>query len=159
MILFRPMRDSEYPAYLDYFIPDYAAEIASNYGLSESASVAQAKQEMATDLPDGARTPGQVLLCVVDRSDSAERLIGYLWYKPDAAMRSAFICDFHILAAYQGKGFGRQALEVLEGELKSKGFDRIKLRVAEDNARARQLYETTGFRVTGINMSKVIGSK
>lgn len=150
------MRDSEYPAYLDYFIPDYAAEISSNYGLSEPTSLAQAKREIAADLPDGVNTLGQVLLCLIDQSDSSETLIGYLWYRPDATMRSAFISDFHILAAYQGKGLGKQALEVLENELKGKGFDQIKLRVAADNKRARHVYEVTGFRVTGVNMSKAI---
>lgn len=34
MIVLRPMHDTEYPAYLDYFIPDYAAEISANYALS-----------------------------------------------------------------------------------------------------------------------------
>jgi ribosomal protein S18 acetylase RimI-like enzyme len=150
------MRDSEYPAYLDYFIPDYAAEISSNYGLSESASLAQAKQEIATDLPDGINTPGQVLLCLIDQSGSSEKLVGYLWYRPDATTRSAFISDFHILAAHQGKGHGKQALEVFENELKGKGFEQIKLRVAEDNKRARHVYEVTGFRVTGVDMSKAI---
>lgn len=33
MILLRPMRDDEYLAYLDYFIPDYTAEITANYAL------------------------------------------------------------------------------------------------------------------------------
>lgn len=153
------MRDSEYPAYLDYFIPDYAVEISSNYGLSDSASLAQAKREIAADLPDGVNTRGQVLLCLIDQSDTSDKLIGYLWYKPDATMRSAFISDFHILASYQGKGLGKQALEVLENELKGKGFEQIKLRVAEDNKRARHVYEVTGFRVTGVNMSKAIMSK
>jgi ribosomal protein S18 acetylase RimI-like enzyme len=153
------MRDNEYPAYLEYFISDFAVEIASNYGLSESVSIAQAKQEVAADLPDGVHTSGQILLCVVDQTDSSERLIGYLWYKPNATMRSAFICDFHILAPYQGKGLGKQALEVLERELKGQGFEHIKLRVAEDNDRARHVYEATGFRVTGVNMNKAIASK
>ncbi len=158
MIAFRPMRESEYSAYLDYFIADYAVEIAANYGLSEPAALAQAKREVATDLPDGVHTPGQVLLCLIDPSDTAEQLIGYLWYKPDAAMRSAFITDFHIRPAHQGQGLGKQAMQGLERELKSQGFDQIKLRVAADNARARHVYEATGFRVTGINMSKTIPS-
>ena len=101
MIALRPMQDTEYLAYLDYFIPDYAVEISSNYGLSEAASLAQAKREIAADLPDGVNTQGQVLLCLIDESDNSEALIGYLWYKPDAEMRSVFICDFYILASYQ----------------------------------------------------------
>jgi ribosomal protein S18 acetylase RimI-like enzyme len=158
MISLRLMRESEYSAYLAYFIPEYAAEISSNYGLSDLHSLAQAKREIAADLPDGVNTSGQVLLCLIDQSKRPEMLVGYLWYKPDAAMRSAFISDFHIFAAHQGKGLGKQALEVLEDELKGKGFEQIKLRVAKDNERARHVYEVTGFRVTGINMSKAIAS-
>lgn len=158
MISLRPMRESEYSAYLAYFIPEYAAEISSNYGLSELQSLSQAKREIAADLPDGVNTSGQILLCLVNQTERPEMLIGYLWYKPDLAMRSAFINDFHIFAAHQGKGFGKQALEVLEGELKGKGFEQIKLRVAGDNERARHVYEVTGFRVTGVNMSKAIAS-
>ena len=157
MIALRAMRDSEYSAYLDYFIPDYAVEIVANYGLSEAAARAQAEREIASDLPEGVGTAGQVLLCIVDRSEGAEKLVGYLWYRPDAAMRSAFIADFHILSAHQGQGLGKAAMALLEDDLKAQGFTQIKLRVAGDNARARHVYEVSGFQVTGINMSKVIG--
>lgn len=83
MIVLRPMRDTEYPAYLDYFIPDYAAEISANYALSPAAALAQAQREIAADLPDGVNTRGQVLCCLFDDSDGAEKRVGYLWYKPD----------------------------------------------------------------------------
>lgn len=152
MISLRPMRDSEYSAYLDYFIPEYAAEISSNYGLSDVHSLAQAKREIAADLPDGVNTSGQVLLCLVNRSERPEVIVGYLWYEPDLAMCSAFINDFHIFAAHRGEGLGKQALEVLDDELKGQGFRQIKLRVAEDNKRARHVYEDKGFRVTGVNL-------
>lgn len=151
------MRESEFPAYLAYFIPDYAAEIAANYGLSEAAARAQAEQEIAAGLPDGVNTAGQVLLCIVDPSGAVEQLVGYLWYKPDTSMHTAFITDFHIFSTHQGQGLGKEAMALLEGDLKAQGFTQIKLRVAGDNARARHVYEVSGFHVTGINMSKVIG--
>lgn len=50
MIEFCPMREDEYPGYLEYFITDYAREIASNYRLSAEDSLARAKQEIAEDL-------------------------------------------------------------------------------------------------------------
>ncbi len=34
MFTFRLLTEDELPAYLEYFIPDYAAEIVKNYGLS-----------------------------------------------------------------------------------------------------------------------------
>ncbi|MGF6174528.1 GNAT family N-acetyltransferase [Ensifer sp. 4252] len=154
MISFRPMLESEYAGYLAYFIPDYAAEIAANYGLSDADALAQATGEIAEDLPQGVDTPGNVLLCLMD-SASTEH-VGYLWYRPDAKARSAFISDFHILPDHQGKGLGKLAIEAFEAELSAKGFGQIKLRVAEDNRRARHVYEATGFRVTGTNMSKTL---
>jgi ribosomal protein S18 acetylase RimI-like enzyme len=156
MISFRPMRDNEYPAYLDYFIADYATEIAANYGLSAPQALARAKQEIANDLPLGINTPGEVMLCIVNQTSKSESVAGYLWYRPDLAGRSVFIKDFHILGAHQGKGFGKQALHALEVELTRTGFEQIRLRVAEDNKRAKHVYEASGFRVTGVNMGKTI---
>lgn len=158
MISLKPMLDIEFTGYLDYFIPDYASEIASNYRLLEHEALAQAKREIAADLPDGVDTTGQVLLCLVDRAPGSEKLVGYLWYKPNLETRAAFINDFHILPEYQGRGLGKRALELLEIELKREGFQQIKLRVADDNKRARHVYEVTGFQVTGINMSKTLAS-
>lgn len=118
MIVLRPMRNEEYPAYLDYFIPDYAAEISANYALP-AAALARAQREIAADLPDGVNTCGQVLCCLFDDSDGAEKRVGYLWYKPDEEMRSAFICDFYIYPALQGQGLGKQAMAAFEHALKS----------------------------------------
>ena len=156
MISFRPMRDSEYSDYLDYFIPDYAAEISANYGFSSLQALAQAKREITDDLPLGVHTPDEVMCCVIDQTPEAEVAVGYLWYRPNSANRSVFIKDFHIFAAHQGKGFGKRALKALETELVRTGFEQIRLRVAEDNKRAQHVYEVTGFRVTGVNMSKTI---
>jgi ribosomal protein S18 acetylase RimI-like enzyme len=155
----RPMHDSEYAAYLDYFIPDYAVEVAGTYGLSVDDAVARVKREMAADLPDGIHTEGHRLLCLVEPAGDGEALIGYLWVRSDPEKRSVFINDFEILPAHRGKGLGKQAMAVLADDLKREGFEQIKLRVTEDNARARHVYEATGFRVTGINMSRSLGSE
>lgn len=84
---------------------------------------------------------------------------GYPWHKPDAIMRTVFIYDFHIFSSFQGAGLGKQALRAFEDNLREQGFKEIRLRVAGDNARARHIYETSGFGVTGINMSKVIAGQ
>lgn len=147
------MQEDEFSSYLDSFVLEFAAEVASTYGITERAAQEQVKREMELDLPDGINTTGHVLLCLVDSIDP-ERLVGYLWYKQNLETNMAFIMDFSILPAYQGQGLGKQALIALEQELKRQGFQQIKLRVAPDNNRARHVYEATGFQVTGINMSK-----
>ncbi len=79
------------------------------------------------------------MLCAIDQATDAESVVGYLWYRPKLATRSAYIKDFHIFAPQQGKGFGKQVLNALEAELVRAGFDRIKLRVAQDNKRSMHL--------------------
>lgn len=156
MISFRAMTKDEYPAYLDYFINDYAYEIESNYRVPPRDSLARARQEISEILPDGVNTHGQILMCIVAHSDNTNRHVGYLWYKPDSTKRTVFIYDFHIFNSSQGLGLGKQSLRAFEAYLQAKGFKEIRLRVAGDNARARHIYETSGFGVTGVNMSKSI---
>jgi ribosomal protein S18 acetylase RimI-like enzyme len=152
MVQLRPMRRQEFAGYSAYFIPDYAAEIARNYDLSTDVAQQRAEAELLADLPDGPETKNQCMLCIVD----GEMLLGYLWYRPDDASQTVFILDFHVLPAFQGRGIGAQALAGLEADLGSQGYKQIRLRVAADNRRAFHLYEKTGFRTTGINMSKTI---
>lgn len=152
MISLRSMRENELADYLDYFIPAYASEISSSHRIPYSEALVQAELEVADDLPGGINTAGQSLLCLYDSDNSPEEVIGYLWYEEDLPL--AFINDFHILPAYQGKGLAKQALELLGSSLKLSGFQHIKLRVAGDNDRAKHVYESSGFCVTGINMSK-----
>lgn len=156
MISFRAMTEEEFPAYLDYFIPDYTDEIVANYGLSQDDALLRANKEISDALNEGVNTHGQMLLCLIEASIHQDKHVGYLWYKPDTIMRTVFIYDFHIFNALQGQGLAKQALRDFEEHLREKGFKEIRLRVAGDNARARHVYETSGFGVTGINMSKAI---
>ena len=146
------MRDDEFRGYLDYFIPDYAAEISSNYGLSPQDAQAKALLEINEDLAQGPATPDHGLLCITEGTE----VIGYLWYKPDQKTRSVFIYDFSILPPHQRKGHATQALVTFEAMLAKDGFEQIKLRVAADNKPAQNLYLKDGFRATGINMIRQI---
>ncbi|HGL5373523.1 TPA: GNAT family N-acetyltransferase, partial [Citrobacter farmeri] len=119
MISFRAMTKDEYPAYLDYFINDYAYEIESNYRVPPRDSLARARQEISEMLPDGVNTHGQILMCIVAHSDNTNRHVGYLWYKPDSTMRTVFIYDFHIFNSSQGLGLGKQSLRAFEEYLQA----------------------------------------
>lgn len=156
MIAFRSMTEKEYPDFLNYFISDYADEIQTNYRLSPADSFERASKEISDTLSQGPATPGHVLLCLLDKRDQNVRHVGYLWYKPDTILGSVFIYDFHIFNACQGTGLGKQTLHAFEEHLREKGFKEVRLRVAGDNARARHIYESCGFQITGINMNKTL---
>ncbi len=158
MIILRPMRASEFPGYVAYFVPDYAAEISANYDQDMDSALARAKREIETDLPLGVETPGHDMLCIIDDGDERDSPIGYLWCKPDDAGPCVFISDFYIFPAHRGKGHAKTALAALEDRFAKTGHSEIRLRVASDNDIAQRLYLSAGFSPTGINMRKAFGS-
>ncbi|MFM5227873.1 GNAT family N-acetyltransferase [Aeromonas media] len=159
-----PMDEAAFPAYRDYFIDDYAQDLASNHGLTLADARHQAEVSLLQHLPQGAATPGHNLLCITPVSDKVGRAVtptttiaGYLWHCVDSAAHTTFIYDFYTLPTHRGLGYGKAAMAVLEAELKCLGVSQIKLRVAHDNPRARALYEEIGFHITGYNMVKTLG--
>ncbi|MGB5558540.1 MAG: GNAT family N-acetyltransferase [Paracoccaceae bacterium] len=157
MIHLRPMQAHEFADYLAYFLPDYAAEISSNYDQDIVAARAQAEQEVHQELQLGVDTPGQVLLCIVKDDDDGNTPVGYLWCKPDQDGPSVFISDFFIKPQQRGNGYAKLALAALEAVFAKTGHSEVKLRVAADNETAQRLYLSAGFRATGINMRKSFG--
>lgn len=156
-IRLRPMRADEFPDYVAYFVPDYAAEISANYDVDSATARARAERDVATDLGKGAETEGQVLLCVFREDDPDMSAIGYLWCKPDDGAGAVFINDFYVFPEHRGAGVARGALAALERWFADTGHHELRLRVAADNARAQKVYQAAGYRVTGINMRKAIG--
>jgi ribosomal protein S18 acetylase RimI-like enzyme len=61
--------------------------------------------------------------------------------------RGSYISGFSMLPECRGRGFGRQMLARVVGDLLSTGYDRISLEVATSNDRALELYRTNGFEV------------
>ena len=156
MVLFRRMDETEFGDYASYFIRDYTEEIAENFNISYDAAAELAKRELASDLPEGIRTNGQYLFCIIRQVTGVSDHIGYIWYNRKAKADQIFICDFHILPIYQGQGLGKQAIANLDTHLSDLGVGQIRLRVAIKNKIALHVYESSGFSVTGINMFKEI---
>ncbi|MCB0155654.1 MAG: GNAT family N-acetyltransferase [Anaerolineae bacterium] len=153
MITLRPMTTVEFPQYRDYFIVDYATEIAANYGYSLEKSRVIAAKELTEDLPQDVSTPDHTLLCI---ERSGIETIGYLWYKQLDQGQTIFILDFVLFAEFRGRGRGQAALLALQEQLLQTGIEQIKLRVAFNNQRALRLYEKFGFTITGYNMVKLL---
>jgi ribosomal protein S18 acetylase RimI-like enzyme len=161
MIKLRKMREDEFPAYRNYFIADYGGEISRNYAKPLKHALKLAEEDIDASLPQGPLTPGNELMCIEpgDSSPTAKQrtcLLGYLWYTVQENNAAAFICDFFIDEKFRGSGYGKSALSALEESLASLGVTQIKLRVAYDNKRAQKLYETAGYKISGINMAKNI---
>ena len=153
MITLRTMKTEEFSNYRDYFIVDYAHEIAANYGYTFEKSRAIALRELMDDLPQNVSTPNNFLLCIEKKGADT---IGYLWYKLLDNGETVFILDFVLFDNFRGLGYGKAAFIALEEQLLQSGVEQIKLRVAFDNTRALRLYEKLGFNITGYNMVKIL---
>ncbi len=57
---------------------------------------------------------------------------------------------------YRDRGLGRQMMEALHQAVRERGGDRVRLRVAPGNARARHLYATLGYRQVGIERGELV---
>jgi ribosomal protein S18 acetylase RimI-like enzyme len=145
------MNAEEFPTYRDYFIVDYAHEIAANFGHTLEKSRAIAFKELMDDLPQTVSTPENFLLCL---EKNGGEIVGYLWYKLLNNGESVFILDFVVFDKFRGMGYGTAALMALEEQLSQAGVEQIKLRVAYNNPRALSLYKKIGFNITGYNMAK-----
>ncbi len=59
----------------------------------------------------------------------------------------AYLYSFRVRPEYRGLGIGTKIMEVVEDDLRERGFYAITLNVARDNTRAQQLYARRGYRV------------
>jgi len=157
MIKLRKMRGDEFAGYVAYFVPDYAAEISSNYDVDMKTAQSRAESAIEVDLGMGVETPGQLLLCATVEGDKSGAPVGYLWCKPNSKEKVIFISDFYILPKHRGKGYGQSALIALERRYLDTVYDEIRLRVATDNKVAERMYLKAGYLPTGINMRRAIG--
>lgn len=59
------------------------------------------------------------------------------------------IVGLYLIPEYVAKGYGKQAMDWIKKEIKSRGYDKISLWVLEENNRARRFYEKSGFMADG----------
>jgi len=64
------------------------------------------------------------------------------------------IADVVLYPEWRNKGLGRNALDLVMRKMQADGVRFVNLNVHADNASARHLYETLGFRPTSIHMTK-----
>lgn len=73
-------------------------------------------------------------------------MVGFLMYAKDYEDGKLDICRLMIDKKYQGKGFGKKALKVMENISRNdKGINRIVVHVVNENIKAKSIYLKYGF--------------
>ena len=146
------MKDSQFQIYVTKAISSYASELIKSGEVPEKMADMEAKKAFYGLLPEGTKTLNQFLFNIVHEN---QQIIGMIWYglRPH---QEGFIYDFEIDEVHRGKGYGKEALILLEAHAKSLGINKLGLRVFGHNENAYALYKKMGYIPYSINMSKEI---
>jgi len=147
-----PMTVPEFDAFLARAIPQYAEGKIKAGNWIESEALENSKKEYAELLPQGLESIDNCLYTLHDGSDA----VGLIWMKINRAANKAFICDLHCEEGFRGKGYGKVLMLLLEDEAREMGLKSLGLHVFGYNHVARNLYESIGYEITNVNMSKTL---
>jgi ribosomal protein S18 acetylase RimI-like enzyme len=156
MIQLRKMTEPEFKKFMDYSIPEYAREKMKGEGLSEEVAKKLAEDSFAQLLPKGLQSESQFLFSILE--DTKAEPVGSFWFarKQNGSKTYAFIYDIVLNPEVHGKGYGKLTMRLAEDEAKKAGLFSIGLHVFGHNKTAIGLYEKSGYRVTNQIMVKDI---
>lgn len=148
----RPMTQPEFDAFLARSIPEYAADNVRAGYWAESEALERSRKEFERFLPQGLQSPDNYLFTVYDDGTP----VGVIWMKAnlERPIKSGFIFELYIDESQRGKGYGKQAMLLIEEQARALGLESIGLHVFAVNEVARNLYERVGYEVTSLNMAK-----
>lgn len=152
-VTLRAPRPDEFATWKAAAFKEYVEEIVNSGTMSRQAAEEKANREDAELLPDGWATPGQLIF----RLDVDGQPVGWLWLalqSPRAEDGVGFIYDITVDEAVQGQGYGRAAMQLAEAEARRHGLHALTLNVFGQNAIARGLYSSLGYRETSVQMRK-----
>jgi ribosomal protein S18 acetylase RimI-like enzyme len=147
------MRDDELADHIARSRASYAADIERNGGMTAREAEEKAARDFESLFPDGRPIEGQYLL-VVEEARSGAALGALHYAERPLGSKRAWLYEIWIDEASRGRGFGRQAMLLLEEEVRRRGFTRIELNVFGGNERARRLYRSLGYREIAVEMGK-----
>jgi len=153
-VTIRPMRDDEFATWLPQMRDNYAGSLSRDGGVPADAARTKAAADTAQAFP-GDQPSSRHAVFVVEADGEP---VGELWLaqrddQPDLR-GTLFVFDIRIDEAQRGRGYGREAMLLAEGEARRRGLDRIALNVFGGNEVARNLYRSLGYAENAVLMSK-----
>lgn len=146
---------SEFQSFYDRSLTEFAKQYSEDTDILMEQSLLKAQAEILKYFPDGFETKDQH---VYHLKNEALISVGYLWFGIQQKLnkKNVFIYDLLIEEPFRGLGYSKIILKWLELETKQLGIKEISLHVLGYNDRARALYQSCGFEITNLYMSKKI---
>jgi ribosomal protein S18 acetylase RimI-like enzyme len=145
--------------YVQASIAGYAEDnVASGRWPCEGA-LERSRAEFESLLPLGLATPDNHIFEI--RAVEGGPAVGAIWIavQERGGLRTAFVFDVAIHAAWRRQGHAMRAFQALENLGRELGVASIGLHVFGHNPGAQALYAKLGYQVTGINMQKVLAQQ
>ena len=148
------MTQTEFDAFLERIIPEYAADNVKAGYWDESEALEKSRKETNGLLPQGLQTENHYLYTVYDE----DQAVGIIWMRANVnrPTKSGFIFELWVDERFRGKGYGKQAMLLIEEKAREMGLQSIGLHVFAYNDVARSLYEKLGYEASSLNMKKNI---
>jgi ribosomal protein S18 acetylase RimI-like enzyme len=146
-VLIRPMTQSEFETFYRWSIAHQIEERMGQQHMSRDEATKETVAEVAEMLPAGLQTANHHLMSIME-ADSKE-IVGFIWtiHEETIGRRQSFLCDFAIWESMRRKGYGKEALYLMEKNAAEAGCQESVLFVANGNIAAQALYKKCGYRV------------
>ena len=147
------MTPSEISAFLATSRDGYVAERVAS-GDDEATAARAADETIAASFPDGKPAAGHRVF----RLEEDGRPVASLWIGPADPVQpgSWWVWDITVDEEHRGRGYGKAAMLLAEHEARANGATVLGLNVFGTNSIARHLYESLGYQVVAIRMSKAL---
>ena len=144
------------PAWVEVGKADYRAD-RIRAGEPVDRATDEAEQTYAAWFAHGEPAPGHLVQDVL----WGETIVGSLWVGPQSIGRvdEWWVWNVEIAEEFRGRGFGRRAMELAEDLVRAQGATSLGLNVFGFNTGARRLYESLGYDVAAVRMSKSLGAE
>ena len=152
MPILLPMTQPEYEAFVERAIPEYAADNVRAGYWSASEALEKSREGYEKLLPKGLQTENHYLYTLYD----VDQAVGMIWIRADlqSPIKNGFIFELYVDEKFRGKGYGKQAILLIEEKARELGLKSLGLHVFAVNNVARNLYESVGYEVSSLNMTK-----
>ena len=156
IIKFVKMTESEFEGFCKFEKESYAEEMIKVFNTPREEAYKESTKTFETYLSDGLTTENNYLYSIIETESNNQ--IGTLWLiaRDNNNIKELFIASIRIFYQYQGKGYGKTSMSLIDKKASELKVDKIALHVFGHNKTAISLYEKVGFEPFSINMEKFL---
>lgn len=152
-IQLEPMSEKEFEEYAERSCATFARTSPRYRDTNFEAALKEVREDFFSRImPDGFSSKGHFLFNIIN----GNARVGYIHLAeyPKPGSKTIFAWDFEIFEPYRRQGFAKKAMAAVAKLLLAKGYSRVSLNVFGNNGVAIKLYESMGFNITQIQMSR-----